>query len=185
MIQQPVLEELLEREEPFTGLVVSIGINDSDSSMWHSQGLMQSVGNYIAGLLQENEFSCRTAYDEFVMVCRGEQGAQSQRRLESHFRAPVGLPTARHRRLLHSIQLGRGASSRSTVGRGSRFRHRTHARNQAERTFRQSRSGASTACLTRLPSSGYSRSRQTFSAASGVFLLALEHARPRCASALS
>ena len=81
MIQQPELEALLESREPFTGLVVSIGINDSDSSMWHSQGLMQSVGNYIAGLLRANDFSCRTAYDEFVMVCRGEQGAQSQRRL--------------------------------------------------------------------------------------------------------
>jgi hypothetical protein len=81
MIQPPMLEELLKSEQSFTGLVVSIGINDSDSSMWHSQGLMQSVGSYIAGLLREKDFSCRTAYDEFVMVCRGEQGAQSQRRL--------------------------------------------------------------------------------------------------------
>lgn len=81
MIQQPALEQMLETEISFTGLVVSIGINDSDSSMWHSPGLMQSVGNYIAGLLRENEFSCRTAYDEFLMVCGGEQGAQSQRRL--------------------------------------------------------------------------------------------------------
>jgi hypothetical protein len=81
MIQQPALDELLERQEPFTGLVVSIGINDSDSSMWHSQGLMQSVGSHIAGLLKEQDFSCRTAYDEFVMVCLGEEGAQSQRRL--------------------------------------------------------------------------------------------------------
>ena len=37
MIQQPELEEMLESQEPFTGLVVSIGINDTDSSMWHSQ----------------------------------------------------------------------------------------------------------------------------------------------------
>ncbi len=81
MIQQPGLEELLENHQPFTGLVVSIGINDTDSSMWHSHGLMHSVGNYIAGLLRENEFACRTAYDEFVMVCRGEQGQESQRRL--------------------------------------------------------------------------------------------------------
>ncbi len=81
MIQRPALDELLECDQPFTGLVVSIGINDSDSSMWHSQGLMQSVGNYIAGLLGEKDFACRTAYDEFVLVCRGEQGAQSQRRL--------------------------------------------------------------------------------------------------------
>jgi hypothetical protein len=81
MIQQPAFEELLENQDPFTGLVVSIGINDTDSSMWHSQGLMQSVGNYITGLLRANDFSCRTAYDEFVIVCRGEQGPQSQRRL--------------------------------------------------------------------------------------------------------
>jgi hypothetical protein len=81
MIQQPALDKLLESREPFTGLVVSIGINDSDSSMWHSPGLMQSVGSHIAGLLSEQDFSCRTAYDEFVMVCPGEQGANSQRRL--------------------------------------------------------------------------------------------------------
>jgi hypothetical protein len=81
MIQQPALDKLLESQEPFAGLVVSIGINDSDSSMWHSLGLMQSVGSHIAGLLSEQDFSCRTAYDEFVMVCPGEQGANSQRRL--------------------------------------------------------------------------------------------------------
>ena len=81
MIQQPVLDELLASQQLFSGLVVCIGINDSDSSMWHSQGLMQSVGTYIAGLLKEKDLSCRTAYDEFVMVCRGEEGAESQRRL--------------------------------------------------------------------------------------------------------
>jgi hypothetical protein len=81
MIQQPAFQELLDGGEPFSGLVVSIGVNESDSSMWHRQGLMQSVGTYIAGLLREKEFSCRTAYDEFVVVCCGEQGAQSQRRL--------------------------------------------------------------------------------------------------------
>ncbi len=81
MIQRPVLDELLEGEGSFTGLVVSININDNDSSMWHSPGLMQSVGSHIASLLRENDFACRTAYDEFVLVCRGEQGAESQRRL--------------------------------------------------------------------------------------------------------
>jgi hypothetical protein len=81
MIPKPALEEMLEGQEPFTGLVVCIGINESDSSMWHSHGLMQSVGSYITGLLKANDFSCRTSYDEFVMVCAGEQGAQSQRRL--------------------------------------------------------------------------------------------------------
>jgi hypothetical protein len=81
MIQQPVLDALLASQQLFSGLVVCIGVNDSDSSMWHSQGLMQSVGSYVAGLLKEKDFSCRTAYDEFVMVCRGQEGAESQRRL--------------------------------------------------------------------------------------------------------
>jgi hypothetical protein len=81
MLQQPAFQKLLDVGEPFSGLVVSIGINDSDSSMWHSQGLMQSVGSYLSGLLHEKDFSCRTSYDEFVLACRGEHGAQSQRRL--------------------------------------------------------------------------------------------------------
>jgi hypothetical protein len=81
MIEPPAFQELLNSKKPFSGLVVSIGVNDRDGSMWHSQGLMQSIGSYIAGLLGEKDFSCRTAYDEFILVCRGEQGAQSQRRL--------------------------------------------------------------------------------------------------------
>jgi hypothetical protein len=81
MIQQPALEEMMQSQEPFTGLVVSIGINDTDSSMWHSRGLMQSVGNYIVTLLRENDLCCRTSYDEFVMVCVCEQGPYAQRRL--------------------------------------------------------------------------------------------------------
>lgn len=81
MIQQTVLEKWIESEQRFSGLVVSIGINDTDSSMWYSRDLMQSVGNYIAGLLKAKDYCCRTSYDEFLMVCPGEQGAQSQRRL--------------------------------------------------------------------------------------------------------
>jgi hypothetical protein len=81
MIQQSAFQKLLDAGEPFSGLVVSIGINDSDSSMWHSQGLMQSVGAYLSGLLHAKDFSCRASYDEFVLVCCGEHGANSQRRL--------------------------------------------------------------------------------------------------------
>lgn len=81
MIQQSTLEKWLETEKTFTGLVVSISINDCDSSMGHSRGLMQSVGNYIAGLLRAKDYYCRTGYDEFLIVCPGELGAQSQRRL--------------------------------------------------------------------------------------------------------
>jgi hypothetical protein len=83
MIEQPVFQNLLDGGELFSGLVVSIGINDSDSSMWHSRGLMQSVGSCIAELLREKDFSCRTAYDEFIVVCCVEPGAESQRRLNN------------------------------------------------------------------------------------------------------
>lgn len=81
MIQQPAFQELLDSGEPFSGLVVSIGVNESDSSMWHSLGLMQSVSGCVVGLLREKDFACRTDYDEFILACPGEHGAQSQRRL--------------------------------------------------------------------------------------------------------
>jgi hypothetical protein len=81
MIRQSALQSLLDADEPFSGLVISIGVNDNDSSMWHSQGLMHSVSDYIGGLLRETDFACRTDYDEFIIVCRGETGAPSQRRL--------------------------------------------------------------------------------------------------------
>lgn len=81
LIPPSTLEKWFETEQQFTGLVLSIGINENDSSMWHSRGLMQSVGNYIAGLLRAKDYYCRTTYDEFVIVCPGEYGAQAQRRL--------------------------------------------------------------------------------------------------------
>jgi len=81
MIQPSVLDKWLESGQRFTGLVVSVGINDADSSMWHSHGLMQSVGAFLVGLLKAKDYCCRTSYDEFLLVCPGEQGAQSQRRL--------------------------------------------------------------------------------------------------------
>src|SRR5579862_7549636 len=68
--------------------------------------------------------------------------------IESDRRAPVGIPAARQRRQLHSVQLGWSAGARSVVGGSHRLRHRTHARNQAKRLFRSIRPRASTGCLT-------------------------------------
>lgn len=80
--QQPsALEDLLENREAFTGLVVSIGVNDADSSLWHNQRLMQSISSFIGTLLNEKDYYCRIAFDEFVMVCPGDPGSVSQRRL--------------------------------------------------------------------------------------------------------
>jgi hypothetical protein len=80
-LQQPEFEALLASKEPFTGLAVSIGINDSDSGKWHSQDFMHSVATFITGLLKDEDFCCRTAFDEFVLVCPGEESAQTNRRL--------------------------------------------------------------------------------------------------------
>ena len=81
VLQRPALDHLLETNALFTGLLVSVGVNEAESGMWHAHGLMQSVGTHIASLLKPSEYSCRTAYDEFVMICPGEQGAEAQRRL--------------------------------------------------------------------------------------------------------
>ena len=81
VVRQSVFQKLLDDGEFFSGLVVSIGVNDNDSSMWHSQGLMHEVGAYLAGLLRASDFSCRTDYDEFIQVFPGETGAPAQRRL--------------------------------------------------------------------------------------------------------
>ena len=81
MIQQPVLDELLESEKRFSGLVVSIGINDSDSSMWHSQGLMQSVGNHIAEFAQRKRFLLPHRLRRIRNGVPGRTRRASQRRL--------------------------------------------------------------------------------------------------------
>jgi hypothetical protein len=81
VIQQSEFRKLLAGGESFSGLVVSIGVNDTDSGAQHSQGLMHSVGAYLGELLREADFSCRADYDEFIVVCPGETGAQAQRRL--------------------------------------------------------------------------------------------------------
>lgn len=81
MISQSDFDALLERETQFQGLVVSIGINDADSSMWYSPRFLQQVGSHFADLLEDKDYCRRTAFDEFVLVCPGERGAEGQRRL--------------------------------------------------------------------------------------------------------
>jgi hypothetical protein len=83
VIQQSVFQNLLASGESFGGLVISIGVNDDGANTRHSQGLMHSVGDYLGGLLRANDFSCRSGYDEFIVVCPGETGAEAQRRLSN------------------------------------------------------------------------------------------------------
>jgi len=73
MMNQADWQQAIASERAFTGVAVSISVNDLDGSMWHSPALMRSVSQDIAGLLGERGFGCRTAYDEFLIACPQEQ----------------------------------------------------------------------------------------------------------------
>ncbi len=82
-----VLAEMMERGEPFQGLVVAICINDFDQLRRSSPraatvDLPESAERLIRSLVRQNEFACRVAEDEFLLACPGESGATAQRRLE-------------------------------------------------------------------------------------------------------
>ena len=71
-----VLSRLLVGTRPFTGLVVSIGVNAAAK-----EDLLRSISNFIVDLLRDSDFTCGAAKDEFLMICPGEQGAEAHRRL--------------------------------------------------------------------------------------------------------
>ena len=81
MFDQTFLARLLEIKNPFTGLAVSIGINENDGSAPRSEDLIRSTSIFISSLLQDGDFGCQSGDDEFVMLCPGPQGAEAQRRL--------------------------------------------------------------------------------------------------------
>jgi len=79
MIDQAKLQKLIDFDRPFTGVVISIGINE-DGQDWHSQAVLDSVNSYIQGLLGPEDFGCQTDTQEYVIACPGHQGANAQRR---------------------------------------------------------------------------------------------------------
>jgi hypothetical protein len=81
MFNQWPLEILLRNNQPFTGLVVLIDAIAHHRRLPPNESALQSITACIAGLLEENDFGCRTTEDEFVMVCHGRQGADAQRHL--------------------------------------------------------------------------------------------------------
>jgi hypothetical protein len=81
MIEEPVLKEMLARTKLFTGLVVSIGLNEPDDGVWRGEGLYQSITNFVASVLGKGDFGCRTAIDEFLIVVPGKQESDAQNHL--------------------------------------------------------------------------------------------------------
>jgi GGDEF domain-containing protein len=86
--------DFLKRDPaPFTGLVVSIGINDY-ARLAESQGkntaddLVRNVNQLVNSLIAspngaQSHFACRTADDEFLVIYPNETGQAAQRRLNA------------------------------------------------------------------------------------------------------
>jgi hypothetical protein len=70
-----VLSKLVERRQPVSGLVVSIGVNASRKS------LPESVGQLMQSLIGPQDFAAQSGEDEFLLICPQERGAAAQRRL--------------------------------------------------------------------------------------------------------
>lgn len=81
MIDESALKGVLARTKLFTGLVVSIGLNESDDGVWRGEGLYQSITNFVGSVLGKGDFGCRTAIDEFLVVVPGKQESDAQNHL--------------------------------------------------------------------------------------------------------
>ena len=82
----PTLLQLLEANQPFTGVVVSIGINDFDA---HRERLgseagreaQASVNRLLESMMRPIDFASPFQEDDFVLLFPDEVGPQAQRRL--------------------------------------------------------------------------------------------------------
>jgi hypothetical protein len=73
-----ILSRLLQSRQPFTGLVVSIGISISRTA---DGSMPDAVVDMIRSLIGAEEFACQSSYEEFLLLCPSERGASAQRRL--------------------------------------------------------------------------------------------------------
>ncbi len=73
--------ELMQSRDPFTGLVISIGVSAKDSHATRSEELEPAVAEFMAGLLRKSDFGCRVDPHEFLMICPGSRAAEAQRHL--------------------------------------------------------------------------------------------------------
>jgi hypothetical protein len=81
MQDQAAFNRLMDSRKPFSGLAVSIGVNENDGRQVENKDLLNAISDYVSTLLHDRDFGCRIGTDEFVLVCPGELGADAQRRL--------------------------------------------------------------------------------------------------------
>src|SRR5258708_37226873 len=80
MQDQESFTKLVESRKPFSGLAVSIGVNENDGRQVASKDLLNSIPDYVSTLLRVRAFGIRVDHDEFALVCPGQLGAIPQRR---------------------------------------------------------------------------------------------------------
>jgi len=87
MHEHAVLARHMAHAEIFSGVVVSIGINDYTAHLEKSgperlAEMTVAVESMVSGLLRAQiDFGCRSGDDEFLLIFPNEQGADAQRRL--------------------------------------------------------------------------------------------------------
>lgn len=80
MQDESTLDRLLLANKPFTGLVISLGVNQNDGRAATHEDLL-SVNVFVRSLLRAEDFACRSAGDEFLLLCPGEKGMEAKERL--------------------------------------------------------------------------------------------------------
>jgi len=86
-----VLSRLLEKPEPFSGIVIAIGITNLEGIREGRQGqedetpdeLISSVAALVESLLTPRDCACRLSEGQFILMLPGQSGASGQRRLHS------------------------------------------------------------------------------------------------------
>jgi len=73
-----VLSKLVQARNPVSGLVVSIGLGNSDRK---TSRIPEPVHNLIRSLLGSEDFGCQSGEDEFLLIFPNERGAAAQRKL--------------------------------------------------------------------------------------------------------
>lgn len=73
-----VLHNLVERRQPVTGLVVSIGVH---AARQQDGTFPESVGKLVQSLIGPDDFAAQSGEEEFLLIYPREQGASAQRRL--------------------------------------------------------------------------------------------------------
>ena len=83
MVDELELKRMLARMRSYTGLVISIGLNEPEDGVWRGEGLYQSITNFVSSVLGPGDYGCRTGIDEFLVVSPGKQGTAAQNHLNA------------------------------------------------------------------------------------------------------